>query len=296
MIPYRSWTALLVLLLASLVADCHARCAATSSDPRERFSESDFVLRLQYDPSSTATIPCGVRTYQITSQGSEQSVDTTGFEQYTILDIYKQDWDNFFASEATLNQGQAVITPDAVNLQVGDAIALIYFTDTGYSRNIPQYIRDDADGSFLAFLSPHRYCNSPSDGAVTTLPEVTPENLQTNPFVLSQCDQGNQGWSAVPQDGRLFLESQVVGIETNNQFDVSKNATTPTSNSTEPEEVGDNNNATDTEILDLQDDVEEDNDSVFVAEAAVSSVGRRMVSFPVLASMILGIIVVVSIC
>ena len=151
-----SITLRLVLLASTqLLAHVHpvsARCAYIPPNATAMYDQWPLVLRLHYDPAleATADIPCEIPTYNNNNNDEEKEDDlggyhstTEGYTPYTIREVLKQNWSEMVVSSEDVPRRPA--------FAVGDAITVIYGTDTGYAKSIPSSIRDDPLG-FVAYL------------------------------------------------------------------------------------------------------------------------------------------------
>jgi len=178
------------LLWQCLLQPITARCFYMPPNATAQYESSPLVLKLQKasDDATTPDLPCPIRYYDDEQQTYTSSA--TGFPAYTILQIMKQEWSS---------------DENEVPLAVGDSIVVVYSTDTGLRKAIPDSKTDDPAG-FLAYLRPYTTCEEGGDVASSTAKD---------PFLMSECHSGNMKWSDVSAQDRAFLESMLV-LNSNN--------------------------------------------------------------------------------
>ena len=192
---------LMLMLTLLLPSSVNADCAMDESTLPETFDRARFVVRLLYNcPRAVVNVTCNVEVYD----GTEYVISDTGYQSYTVAEIFKQDWTGLIKND-----------DDDVNLllQPGRHIAVLYDSDTGFWKDLPLNLIADARGT-LAFLTPYRQCleelnnDNSSSGPGGTYSLERGEGLLENPFLLNECSALNQQWSDLSEQDVAFLRSQ----------------------------------------------------------------------------------------
>ena len=148
-----------------LVVSSYARCAAPL--PVQEAYNADYtaiVARL----SLTERVADASCSYRVAWEGN---VIRNDFFVYKVEEVFK----------GTLEE----------------ELPVIYWTDTGYRRDMPSYLTESTEG-FLAFLGSD--CQSPSDWT-----EPNPDGPV--PFSVSECSSSSP-WSDVSEEDKSFLRSK----------------------------------------------------------------------------------------
>lgn len=168
--------ALFTCLLFSLAPLANAACLPIDLAPtfQEEVNAADFVALVQLkEPPELMKLPCGIQVYGEPNIGY---IITEELPVYEIIEVFK---------------GSSSETE----------IPIVYWTDTGYRVDIPEFLTDDSQG-FLAVMRTFTTCQNETNVWIYGPDEYSQGNL---PYEISSCQYGNQRWSDVSDENEEWL-------------------------------------------------------------------------------------------